>query len=62
MLRVASEARIFPLMAMDGSFSTHVDPVMARLRARGYAPELIIIDFEFQKGGNQLLRVSAVPG
>ena len=45
------------MMAMDGTFSVHVAPVMDELRKRGHAPEFVRIDFEFQKGGDQLMRV-----
>ena len=57
LLRVAEEARIYPLMALDGSFSPHVEPVILELRERGYEAKLVKIDFEFQRGADQLLLV-----
>lgn len=57
MMRVAKEARIYPLMALNGSSSWHVDAVRSFLRAAGHEVELVAIDFEFQKGANQLMRI-----
>lgn len=57
MLRVAKETRIYPLISLDGRFSPHVEPVMSDLRERGHQAGLVKIDFEFQKGADQLMRV-----
>jgi len=55
--RVAAEVRVFPLVRLDGQASEHVASVMEELRADGYAAEILPVDYEFQKGGNKLLRV-----
>ena len=56
--RVATEVRIFPLL---NNFSREVSPllplVMQELAAQGYNLEIKQVPYEFQKGGNQLLRV-----
>ncbi len=56
--RVAVEVRIFPLL---NNFSREVSPllplVMKELVAQGYNLEIKQVPYEFQKGGNQLLRV-----
>lgn len=57
MMRVATEARIFPLLDLDGEPSRHVAPVREALAARGYDTEIRPVDYEFQKGGNEMLRV-----
>ena len=57
MMRVAAEARIFPLLDLDGQPSRHITPVRNTLAARGYDSEVQRIDYEFQKGGNEMLRV-----
>lgn len=57
MLRVGSEVRAYPLLALDGRYSPHVEPVMEELHRAGYETELVDIDFKFQKGATQLLRV-----
>ena len=56
MCRVAGEARVFPLLALDGGRSPHVDPVAADLRARGYTISIESVSYEFQRGGNEMLR------
>jgi SAM-dependent methyltransferase len=56
--RVAGEVRIFPLL---NNFSSEVSPllpfVMQELAAQGYHLEIKQVPYEFQKGGNQLLRI-----
>jgi SAM-dependent methyltransferase len=56
--RVAGEVRIFPLL---NNFSSEVSPllpfVMQELAALGYHLEIKQVSYEFQKGGNQLLRI-----
>jgi hypothetical protein len=57
MLRVAVEARFYPLLALDGSPSPHVQLVAAELRGDSCQVDFVPIDFEFQKGANQMLRI-----
>lgn len=56
--RVATEVRIFPLLA---NFSRQVSEILPslinELSTQGYKLELHQVDYEFQKGGNQMLRV-----
>jgi hypothetical protein len=59
MCRVAGEARVFPLLALGGGPSPHVDPVTADLRARGYTISIEAVPYEFQRGGNEMLRARA---
>ena len=59
MCRVAGEARVFPLLALDGGRSPHLDPVAADLRGSGYHVSIEPVPYEFQRGGNEMLRVSA---
>jgi hypothetical protein len=60
--RVAGEVRVFPLLAaFSGGRSPHLDPVLAQLRAHGMAAAIRPVDYEFQKGGNMMLCVSAPP-
>jgi SAM-dependent methyltransferase len=58
MLRVAREARFYPLMALDGTRSHHLNLVMSTMQAEGCSVELVPIPFEFQKGANQMLRIT----
>lgn len=57
MLRVAAEARIFPLLDMAGERSAHLEPLTGALEADGYRFEIRRVAYEFQKGGNEMLRI-----
>ena len=57
MLRVASEARIFPLLTLMRKRSPHVGPLVAELRSEGFAVSVDMVDYELQKGGNEMLRI-----
>ena len=56
MLDAAPEARIFPLLGLDGASSRHLAPVRAALEGRGHATAIQRVDYEFQKGGHSMLR------
>lgn len=56
--RVAREIRIFPLLALDGTRSAHVAPVVARLGAIGRSVSIETVAYEFQRGGNQMMRIT----
>jgi hypothetical protein len=58
LLCVASEVRIFPLLQLGRARSPHLDPVIAHLNANGYQTAIVPVDYEFQKGANQMLCVS----
>lgn len=55
--RVAREARIFPLLELGTRPSRHLLAVANLLMADGYAVRIEEVAYEFQKGGNQMLRV-----
>jgi hypothetical protein len=57
MLRVASEVRIFPLVALGGAPSPHLDAVQDALRLGGFHVSVERVDYEFQRGANQMMRV-----
>jgi hypothetical protein len=57
--RVAREVRVFPLLASFGNGrSPHVAEVIRTLAAEDFRCELQRVPYEFQKGGNEMLRVS----
>jgi len=58
MLRVADEVRVFPLLTLAGEVSPHLAPVLASLAAQGYAVQIEAVDYEFQRGGNRMLRIT----
>ena len=57
MLRVAREVRVFPLLQLGGALSPHVQGVVAACRAAGMRAELVSVNYEFMRNGNQMLRV-----
>ncbi len=56
--RVAQEVRIFPLLNISGEQSSLLLPVIEELKQSGYKVEIQQVDYEFQKGGNNLLSIS----
>ena len=58
LLRVANEVRVFPLLDLSANKSPHVDAVVADARSTGYHAEMVRVDYEFQRGGNEMLRFS----
>ncbi|MEC4804609.1 MAG: SAM-dependent methyltransferase [Jaaginema sp. PMC 1079.18] len=62
MLRVAPEVRVFPLVEnFSGETSAHLQPLIQQLRERGYDTKIEAVNYEFQRGGNQMLRIGARP-
>jgi hypothetical protein len=57
MCRVADEVRIFPLVALGAVRSGHVAAVTDRLRRAGCSVRIEKVDYEFQRGGNEMMRV-----
>ncbi len=57
MLRLAVEVRVFPLLELGSQPSRHLSAVMTALENRGHQLEIESTPYEFQKGGNQLLRI-----
>jgi hypothetical protein len=53
MLRVASEVRIFPVVDLNANPSVHLDPIREMFPNN----ELMKVNYEFQKGGNQMLKI-----
>ena len=55
--RVAAEVRVFPLLDLAGQPTVHLDAVRFALASQGLETVLEPVGYEFQKGGNQMLRV-----
>jgi len=55
--RVAREVRVFPLLALGGHRSPHLDSVGATLTDHGRHVTIEWVAYEFQRGGNEMLRV-----
>jgi hypothetical protein len=58
MCRVAQEVRIFPLLDLKCRLSAHIEPLRHALTNRGYQVSIDAVPYEFQRGGNQMLRVA----
>lgn len=57
MLRVAREARVFPLLSLDGSVSSHLAAVTNHFESNGFSVEIRCVPYEFQRGGNEMLAI-----
>lgn len=55
--RVAREVRVFPIVELGSTRSRHVDAVVSELSAEGYQVGVERVAYEFQKGGNEMLRL-----
>jgi len=58
--RVGGETRIFPLLELGANKSRHLQAVAARLTTDGYSVSIETVPYEFQRGGNQMMRVRAI--
>jgi hypothetical protein len=58
--RVAGEVRIFPLLALGGFRSPFVDGTVEHLRESGHDVSIENVPYEFQRGGNQMLRIRTI--
>jgi hypothetical protein len=61
MCRVAREVRVFPLLALGGERSPYVDAVADDVRRSGHDVSIQEVPYEFQKGGNEMMRVIVNP-
>jgi hypothetical protein len=57
LVRVAPEVRIFPLLALDGKPSAYVPGTVGSLRECGHEVSIEKVPYEFQRGGNQMMRI-----
>jgi SAM-dependent methyltransferase len=57
--RVAAVVRVFPLVTMASEPSPLVAPLRRALRREGYAARIREVPYEFQRGGNQMMEVTA---
>ena len=58
--RVSKEVRVYPLIALDGKVSPHLDQVLIALNKSGYSTALTNVTYQFQKGANQMLVIKSV--
>lgn len=55
--RVASEVRIFPVLALEGRPSPYLEAALAHMEARGFNVSIEAVHYEFLRGANQMMRV-----
>lgn len=55
--RVAHEVRVFPLLTLRREPSPHLAAVRSAVDAEGWTSEVVCVNYELQRGGNQMLRV-----
>lgn len=60
--RVAREVRVFPLLALGATPSPFVEGCVRMLHERGYDANIERVPYEFQRGGNQMLRITMCRG
>ena len=58
--RVCGETRVFPLLQLGAVPSPHVEPLSQHFRAEGYELVQVRVPYEFQRGGNLMLRIKRV--
>lgn len=57
MLRVAAEVRVFPLLQVGGAPSPHVQAAVEAMRSESVEAAVEPVPYEFQRGGNRMLRL-----
>jgi hypothetical protein len=60
MCRVADEVRIFPLLQLGLKPSPYVGPVIKHMEEIGYEAEIVEVEYEFQRGGNKMLKICRI--
>lgn len=55
--RVADEVRVFPLVTLGNEPSPHVQAVLRTVEGMGRRTQIERVEYEFQRGGNQMLRI-----
>lgn len=55
--RVSEEVRIFPLLELGAVISRHFETVREQLTREGFKVIIKKVPFEFQKGGNQIMKI-----
>lgn len=58
--RVAKDVRIFPLLELGAKPSRHLKSVISRLEKLNYYTLVETVPYEFQKNGNQMLKIRQV--
>lgn len=62
MLRVAKEVRIFPLLTLDCEIYPRMEKVYEWIEQSGHKYKVETVKYEFQRGGNQMIRIRQITG
>jgi hypothetical protein len=57
LMKVCAEVRIFPLLQLDCQPSPYLDPIIQALNDRGFTTQIQQVKYEFQKGGDRMLKI-----
>ena len=57
LLSIAREVRVFPLLNYNAETSPHLEPICAGLTEAGYEVSIEMVPYEFQRGGNKMLKI-----
>lgn len=57
-LRVSPELRIFPLLTLQSIRIPYVEPIVAELQQAGWQVTIECVQYELQRGGNQMMRIA----
>ena len=55
--RVAREVRFFPILTLNRNPSPHLNAVRTAVAARGWASEILPVEYELLRGAHQMLRI-----
>ena len=58
LLEYSHEIRIFPLLTLGLERSPYLDDLRRELDQQGYLSEITKVEYEFQRGGNEMLSIS----
>jgi len=58
--RVANEVRVYPLLALDGKKSKHLESIINLLKTNGLDVSLQAVNYQFQKGATEMLVIKNV--
>jgi hypothetical protein len=57
LLECSQELRIFPLLTLGLKRSPYLDALRRELEQQGYGSEITKVDYEIQRGGNEMLKI-----
>jgi hypothetical protein len=58
LLKISIQVRIFPLLKLDCQPSPYLEPIVANFASNGFDVEVLQVNYEFQKGGDLMLKIT----